>query len=677
MFSLRSTVSWARSIKFLSFIWNISTISPKCNIPIASSTPCLVLESYCESDVQEGVYCRNRIIDSFVKSGLLNAALKEFDEMPFCDVVTYNLLISGHGRYGLPKQALYLYAEMVLQGIRESPSTFSSVLGICSDAEFYKAGIQVHCRVLSLGFSLNVFVGSSLVDLYMHMGLNDVALKLFNELPERNLAIWNLVLRGYCELDRSLELFGLYTRMELDGVKPDGLSFCYLFRACCNEKLLYQGKQLHCHVVTAGWVISNIFVANALVDFYSACGRLIDAQKSFETIPVEEVISWNSMVAVYAANGLLADALNIFSIMQFQGKRPSIRSFVGFLNLSSGTKNLQFGKQIHSSVLKLGHDNGSRHIQSALIDMYGKCGYVESAVTIYESVPERTLECCNSLMTSLLHCGITEDVVEMFGFMADEGVGYDEVTFSTTLKALSVSDSTSLASCRLLHCCAIKSGFESDNAVACSLVDAYSRCGRVELSRIVFDKIRSPNVICFTSIINGYARNGMGREGIEMLQALVQKGLKPDRVAFLCALTGCNYSGLVEEGRLLFDSMKTLHGLYPDREHYSCMVDLLGRAGLLDEAEELLRRAPGKGNGVMWSSFLRSCRVHGNETMGRRAAKALMELEPEDPAICLQVSNLYSEIGDFQTSMQVRKSALSRMVTGEIGHSLINVDSCF
>ena len=677
---LRKMVSWAmQSTKLLSFVRSLATSTPKYHIPVLSSTPSLVLDSYCESNAHDGVYSKNRIIDSLIKSGQLNSALKVFDEMPLCDVVTYNLLISGNARCGFPKQALYLYAEMVQEGIRESPSTFSSVLGFCSDAGFYGEGIQVHCRVITLGFSLNLFVGSSLVDLYMHMGHDDVAFKLFNELPERNLAVWNLVLRGYCEPrgpGRSDKLLELFSKMGLDGVEPNGLTFCYLFRGCSNQKLLDEGKQLHCLTVKVGWVESNIFVANALVDFYSACGSLVDAKKSFDSIPVEDVISWNSIVAVYADNGLLFDALKLFSIMQFWGKRPSIRSFVGFLNWSSGSNNIQFGKQIHSYVLKLGFDHGSMHIQSALIDMYGKCGDIESSVAVYESVLERTLECCNSLMTSLLHCGITEDVVEMFGLMVDEGVGLDEVTFSTTLKALSVSPSISLASCRLLHCCAIKSGFESDTAVACSLIDAYSRCGHVELSRLVFDKIPSPNVICFTSIINGYARNGMGREGLEMFQAMVKKGLKPDKVTFLCALTGCSHSGLVEEGRSLFDSMKSLHGICPERQHFSCMVDMLGRAGLLDEAQELLQRAPGKGDSVMWSSLLQSCRVHGNEIVGRKVAKILMELEPEDPAVCLQASNFYSETGEFKTSMQIRESAYARKVTRKIGHSLIEIKSC-
>lgn len=360
-----------RVIRLVCSVRTNATFTQSYSTPItASSTSSLSLDSYFEASASDQVYSNNRRINSLIKSGDLNHALKVFDEMLVYDVVTYNMLISGHGRFGLWKQAFHLYMEMVSQGVRESASTFSSALGICTDAGLYREGVQVHCRVVSLGFSLNLFVGSSLVDLYLHMGLDSVAVKLFDDLPQRNLAMWNMLLRGFCELGRSDELFGMYYRMKLEGVDPNGLTYCYLIRACSNEKLLDEGKQLHGHVVKDGWLESNVFVANSLVDLYSACGSLIDAREAFEAIPMEDVISWNSIIWVHTENGLLLYALELFARMQFCGKRPSIRSFVGFLNLASRTQNIQLGKQIHSYVVKSGFDHGgSVHIQSALIDM--------------------------------------------------------------------------------------------------------------------------------------------------------------------------------------------------------------------------------------------------------------------------------------------------------------------
>ncbi|XP_050207130.1 putative pentatricopeptide repeat-containing protein At3g47840 [Mercurialis annua] len=665
-------------MKLLSFLTTRTTLTPKHYLTISSSTNTLLsLDSYCAPNPQESVYSNNRIINGLIKTRQLGHAHKLFDEMLIRDVVTYNLLISGHGKHGVPTQALCLYSEMISLGIRESPSTFSSVLCICgNNSGFFGEGVQVHCRVVKLGFGFNLYIGSSLVGLYMHMGLVDLSLRLFDELPERNVELWNLVLRGFCELGRFDELVGFYYDMKEDNLELNGLTFCYLIRGCCDKRFFNEGRQLHSHVIKIGWVDSNVFVANALVDFYSACGVLRDAEISFQGIPLEDVLSWNSMLSAYADNGLLFYAVELFYMMQYWGKKPSIRSFVGFLKLCSLDGDIIFGKQIHCCVLKLGFDNGSVHVQSALISMYGKCFDIKNSVSVYENLPKRTLECCNSLMTSLLHCGIVDDVVEMFGLMVDEGIGLDEVTFSTVLKALSEACLISLASCRLVHCCAIKLGFESNISVSCSLMDTYSRSGNVEISLQVFKQLSSPNVFCFTAIISGFARNGYGRECFEILKTMIQKGLKPDKVTFLCVLNGCSHSGLVDEGKLVFNSMMSGHSISPEREHISCMVDLLGRAGILEEAEDLLQQTPERGDSVMWSSLLRSCRIHRNEMVGRRAAKVLLEIDPENFAVYLQVSNFYSEIGEYESSVQVREIALARKMTKEIGRSFIDIRSC-
>ncbi|KAK7317627.1 hypothetical protein RJT34_02024 [Clitoria ternatea] len=624
-------------------------------------------------NLDDRVYLNNREIDAFIKSRNLNAALLVFHNMPLRDTVTYNLMISGFCNIQ-PEHALHLYAQMGSFGIRESSTTFSSVIAVCSsNAGFFREGVQVHCRVVKFGFLGNVFVGGALVGFYMRVGLSGVALELFDELPESNLAVWNVILRGLCELGRVEELLGFYSRMCFEGVEPNGVTFCYLLRGCSIQSRFHEGKKLQGCILKMGLVEKNVFVANGLVDFYSACGCLVGARKCFEDIQIGNVISWNSLVCVYAENGLWCDALELFNVMQLWGHRPSVRSLVGFLNLCSRTEKLYFGKQIHCHVVKLGFDEVSVHVQSALIDMYGKCRDIESSVVVFECLPMRTLECCNSLMTSLCYCEAFDDVVELFGLMVDEGLLPDEVTFSTTLKALSMSASASFTSSQLLHCYALKSGLGGDAAVSCSLMDAYSRFGHVELSHRIFEALPSPSAVCFTSMINAYARNGMGKEGIEVLQAMIEKGLKPDEITFLCALTGCNHAGLVEEGRIVFDSMKSLHKVDPDRRHFSCMVDLLCRAGLLYEAEELLLRAPGKRDCFMWNSLLRSCRVHNNEEVGTRAAQVLVELDPDDPAVWLQASNFYAEMGNFDASRQIRDGALAKKMTREIGHSLIEI----
>ncbi|KAK9117176.1 hypothetical protein Sjap_016123 [Stephania japonica] len=628
-----------------------------------------------EHRARDYVYVKNRMINDLMKSSCLDSALQVFEEMPHRDCVTYNLVISGYAHNGHPQKSFSMFKEMVDKGIRENSSTFSSVVGVCGDAWFHLEGLQVHCRAVFLGFISNMFVGSALTDFYMQIGYPDIALQLFDEMPERDLGTWNLVLRGFCDMGYSQELLHFFSEMRLVGIEANALTFCYVIRGCGEVQFLEQGKQLHCYVVKLSWALSNLFVANALVDFYSSCGDLCGANKAIDLIPAEEVISWNSIISAYAKKGLSAEALEFFAKMQLWDKKPSIRSFVCLVNLSSDSQNLQLGQLIHCFVLKLGLDRASVHVQSALIDMYGKHSEIERSVTMFEDIPERTLECCNSLMTSLLHCGLIEDVFEMFGLMVDEGIGLDNVSFSTTLKALSLSALASPSSCGLVHSSVVKSGFEFNTVVACSLVDAYSRVGLVDLSRRVFNQIVEPNLICFTSMIGGYARNGMGREGLEMLDLMYQSGIMPDDVTFLSVLTGCSHSGLVKEGLLMFQLMKTRHGISPDRRHYSCMVDLLGKAGLLEEAEKLIKQAPVKVNPVMWTSLLRSCRVSRNIEVGRRAVDALMEIKPDDPTVYLQAAGFYHEIGDFVSSAKIRKISALMDIKREFGYSSIEIST--
>ncbi|KAJ0257694.1 PPR superfamily protein [Hirschfeldia incana] len=665
-----------RGAQALNFIRRTTTLAQQHIRSTAANR--LEFGSCLEENPNDLVYTHNRQIDDLLKSGYLISAHEVFDGMSLRDVVTYNLMISGNSRNGYSLKAFELYAEMISHGLRESASTFPSVLSVCSsgDERLCREGIQVHCRVISLGFECNTFVRSALVGLYGSLRLVDIALKLFDEMPERNLAVCNLMLRCFCESGDSKGLFGVYCRMGVEGVDFNGLSYCYMIRGCCSDRLLCEGEQLHSLVVKTGWNVCNVFVANALVDLYSACGDLYGSKTSFDAVPEMDVISWNSIVSVCVDYGSVLESLDLFRKMQFWGKRPSVRSFMSFLNFCSRNSDIHSGKQIHCCVLKMGFDVSSLYVQSALIDMYGKCNDIESSVSVYQSLPYMTLECCNSLMTSLMHCGITKDIIEMFGLMVDEGTGIDEVTLSTVLKALSLSEAVTSHSCTLVHCCAIKSGYASDVAVSCSLIDAYSKSGENEVSRKVFDELDSPNIFCWTSIINGYGRNGRGRNCLEMLKEMDGKNLIPDEVTILSVLSGCSHSGLVEEGELIFNSLESKYGILPGRKLYACMVDLLGRAGLVEKAEKLLLRARGGADYcIAWSSLLQSCRIHGNEAIGRRAAEVLMDLEPDSFAAYIQVSKFYFEIGDFDISRRIREIAASRELMREIGYSSVTVNS--
>ncbi|KAL6873632.1 hypothetical protein ACP4OV_013714 [Aristida adscensionis] len=589
--------------------------------------------------------------------------------MAVWDVVSLNRMITGFIRDGLSYRALAVYRWMVASGIRETPHTLSAVLGACGSCE----GVQLHGRVLVLGLCSNLFVGSALVNHYMNVQSSRAALLVYDELPLRSAAICNVVLRGLCNLKLTEELLYLFLDMRRQGLELNGLSYCYALKGCHqDDEWLEQGRQLHGVVLKAGWVPSNIFLSNSLVDLYSTIGDLVDVKCSLDGIPSEDVISWNSIVSVYADNGYVKEAIGYFRQMLWHGKMPSVHSFIGLLSLCGQIGDLQLGVQIHGIAVKLGFSRCSVHVQTTLIDMYGKCCSFDCSLAIFNEIPNLALESCNSMITSSIRCNVFDLPLEILYCMTGEEVMPDSVTLSATLKAVSLSASSSLVSCQMLHSCTVKLGFETDMAVCSSLISAYARAGQINSSHLIFECLRDPNVICFTSIISACARYGDGARGIELLNKMVSSGLKPDDVTFLCAIAGCDQAGLFEEGKLVIELMRASRELDPDERHFACMVNLLSRDGFVEEAMKMMEHSPLRHYTKAWSSLLQSCRAHGESVLGKRAANMLIDVEQKDPATNLQVSKYFYDIGDKESASRI-KALASGQELKKSGHSLVEI----
>jgi len=585
------------------------------------------------------------------------------------DVISLNRMITGFIRDGLGDRARAVYRWMVASGFRATPHTFAAILGACNSCE----GLQLHGRVLALGLCSNPFIGSALVNLYMRIGMPCAALLLYDETALRSTVMSNVVLGGLCNLKLTEDLLCSLLDMRRQGLELNGLSYCYAMRGCyLDEEWLEQGRQLHGVVLKAGWVPSNIFLSNSLVDLYSATGDLVDAKNALDDIPSEDVISWNSIVSVYASKGRMKDATDYLRQMFWHGKLPSVRSFVGLFALSGQTGDLQFGVQMHGVALKLGFSWSSAHVQTALIDMYGKCCSFDCSLVIFNEIPNLALECCNSTITSSIRCKVFDSALEVLHCMIVEGIVPDNVTLSATMKAISLSASSSLISCKMLHSWVFKLGFETDMAVCSSLISAYARAGQMNSSHLIFESLQYPNVICFTSIISACARYGDGAQAVELFNKMVSRGLKPDDVTFLCAIAGCDQAGLFEEGRLVMELMRASRELDPDERHFACIVNLLSRDGFVEEAMKMMEHSPLRHYTKAWSSLLQSCRAHGENVLGKRAANMLIDVGQKDPATNLQVSKYFYEIGDNENASRVKAMASGQEVK-ESGHSSVEI----
>jgi len=402
------------------------------------------------------------------------------------------------------------------------------------------------------------------------------------------------------------------------------------------------------------------------------------------------------MISGYIANNMKMEALVLFNEMRNETREDS-RTLAAVINACIGLGFLETGKQMHCHACKFGLIDDIV-VASTLLDMYSKCGSpmeacklfsevesydtillnsmikvyfscgrIDDAKRVFERIENKSLISWNSMTNGFSQNGCTVETLEYFHQMHKLDLPTDEVSLSSVISACASISSLELGEQVFARATIV--GLDSDQVVSSSLIDLYCKCGFVEHGRRVFDTMVKSDEVPWNSMISGYATNGQGFEAIDLFKKMSVAGIRPTQITFMVVLTACNYCGLVEEGRKLFESMKVDHGFVPDKEHFSCMVDLLARAGYVEEAINLVEEMPFDVDGSMWSSILRGCVANGYKAMGKKAAEKIIELEPENSVAYVQLSAIFATSGDWESSALVRKLMRENNVTKNPGSS--------
>lgn len=335
---------------------------------------------------------------------------------------------------------------------------------------------------------------------------------------------------------------------------------------------------------------------------------------------------------------------------------------------------LDGGKQIHSYVIKVGFDSHS-FVESSLISMYSEFkNEIQNAFLVFSFMKERDLVSWCTMITAYVQNGYYEEALKLFyEFRITLNFSVDESILSSCLSACAGLAAIEIGKC--FHACVIKTGFESHLHVASSIIDMYSKCGSIKEARQSFNKMEDHNLVTWTAMLSGYAHNGLGRESVELFSKMKEAGLKPDSITFIGVLTACSHAGLVKEGWQYFNSMRSDYGLDVTINHYACMVDLLGRAQQVEEAEALIEKAPFhlKSKHLLWKTLLGACNKHGNIEIGNRIAQMLVELKPNEPSTYVLLSNIYASASMWDSSVEVRRKMKAENVYKQRGSSWIQV----
>ncbi|WOG99789.1 hypothetical protein DCAR_0519145 [Daucus carota subsp. sativus] len=411
------------------------------------------------------------------------------------------------------------------------------------------------------------------------------------------------------------------------------------------------------------------FIGDCLVSLYFNLGCFDDAHKLFEEIPDRDLVSWNSWISQLSRSGGFGKSLEMFNRMRLEmGMEPNEVTLLSLVSACTDTGGFDEGAFVHGLAFKMGLLSEVKVVHS-FINMYGMFGYVGLACRLFETMVVQNLVSWNSMIKIYAKNGFGEEGFKFVKAMRRAGIDPDQATVVTLLQGCKDVCVGNLV--EALHGYIITAGLVEDVTIMTTLMSVYTKSGRLDASQEVFRAMKEPDTIAWTAVLAGYALHGYGREAIELFDFMVSKGEKPDHVTFTHLLSACSHSGLVEEGKSYFEIMSRVYSLEPRLDHYSCMVDLLGRSGHLREAHLLIRSMPMEPTAGVWGSLLNACKIYSNIELGKEVAERLFVLNPTDSRNYIMLSSMYSEAGQWPEGQQTRILMKEKRVVESAGCSSI------
>ncbi|KAL2522976.1 Pentatricopeptide repeat-containing protein [Forsythia ovata] len=611
------------------------------------------------------------ILDMYAKCKRLDESLLFFYQMPAKNWVSWSALIAGCVQNDEPVGGIELFKEMQREGVGVSQSTYASVFRSCAGLSSLRLGSQLHGHALKNNFGVDTIVGTATLDMYAKCNNLYDAKKVFSLLPNHNLQSYNALITGYARGDRGFEALQLFLHLLKSGLGFDEISLSGAFSACAVINGRQEGIQLH-GLATKTPFQSNVCVANAILDMYGKCGALVEAQCVFDKMETRDAVSWNAIIAAYEQNKTEEETLLLFAWMLQSRMEPDEFTYGSVLKACAGRQALNTGREIHGRVIKSGMGLDS-FVGSVLVDMYCKCSMIEDAEKLHYRMEEQTTVSWNAIISGFSSHEQSEGAQNFFSKMLEMGVKPDNFTFATILDTCANLATVGLG--KQLHAQIIKQDLQSDVYINSTLVDMYSKCGNMQDSRLMFDKSPNRDFVTWNAMVCAYANHGLGEEALQIFEKMQLQNVRPNHATFVAVLRACAHICLVERGLFYFNSMQTDYGLDPQLEHYSSMVDILGRSGQVTDALKLIEEMPFEADDVIWRTLLSICKMHGNVEVAEKAASSLLQLDPEDSSAYVLLSNIYADAEMWTEVSNMRKVMRYSRLKKEPGCSWIEVQS--
>ncbi|KAL8140176.1 hypothetical protein V2J09_006197 [Rumex salicifolius] len=617
-----------------------------CSSLIAITEGCQIHCLIQKSGLESNIFIQNSLISMYSKSGRLDDAKLIFDSCSKLDLVSCNIMLGAYVKSGKMDDAFQLFGVMPEKGC---VAYTTMIMGLVQARRWVEA-YQVFKNMRHDGVTPNEVTLGTIISSYSHLG-----------------GIWDV--RGF---------HGLTTKLGLNVFVLVSTNLLHMYCICSS---LVDARSLFDEMDD-----KNIVSWNVMLNGYSKAGLVDLTRDLFESSPEKDIVSWGTMVDAYVQVDRLHEALFMYRIMLRTGLGPNDVMIVDLVSACGRLKALCEGKQLHSSTIKIGFDCYN-FVQSTIIHFYAAChkmdlaclqfesackdhltswnallggfvrnGMIDEAEKIFNEMPERDVFSWSSMISGYSQTGKPDVALKLFLEMVLAGVLPNEITMVSVLSAIASLGSLEkgIWACEYIKTNSIPL---NDNLIA-AVIDMYAKSGSISTALEFFNQIKDKvtSISPWNAVLCGLAVHGHAHESLSVFEALQGVSIKPNSITFIGVLAACCHAGMVEAGKQYFNIMKSRYNIDPNIKHYGCMVDLLGRSGSLQEAEDMIRKMPMKADVVIWGTLLAACRTHGNVEIGERAANSLASLDTSHGAGRVLLSNLYAEAGRWDDAFVARRA---------------------
>lgn len=538
--------------------------------------------------MENNEFLRTKMVHMYTSCGSMEDAQKLFDESSSKSVYPWNALlrgtvISGGRRY---REALDTYSGMRELGIELNVYTFSSVIKGIAGASAFRQGLKTHALLIKNGFIDSSILRTSLIDMYFKCGKIKLALRVFEEINEKDIVVWGAMIAGFAHNRLQREAVEITRRMVDEGVRPNSVILTTIVPVLGDVWAWKLGKEAHAYVLKTKSYSKQIFIQSALIDMYCKCGDMESGRRIFYLSRERNAICWTALISGYVSNGRLEQAIRSIVWMQQEGFKPDVVTVATVVPVCAELKALKQGKEIHAYAVKnCFFPNIS--IVSSLMIMYSKCGVLDYSLKLFEAMEHRNVILWTSMIDSYLENGCPYKALDLIRSMLISKHRPDSVAVSRMLSICREVRGLKLG--KEVHAQVLKKGLETIHFVSAEVMKMYGSCGVVEYAKLVFDAIPVKGSMTWTAIIEAYRYNNLFQEAIDLFDQMRSKGFKPNHFTFQVILSICDQAGYVDDACKIFGLMTSVYKVMPSEEHYSLIIGLLTRFGRNEEAEKFIQ----------------------------------------------------------------------------------------